>query len=199
MLFRSFDEASAIDDTIWEVTEGALTDSDTEILWLAFGNPTRNTGRFRECFRKYRDRWHHIHVDSRTAAITNKAQLKQWVTDYGEDSDFVKVRVRGIFPDASDTQLISAELVRQAKERSLTERDVAGAPKIMGIDVARGGADQSAVWLRQGLLARRLYKRHTPDSMVFAERLASLLREHEPDAAFIDMGAMGAQIGRAHV
>ena len=189
-----FDEASAIDDTIWEVTEGALTDSDTEILWLAFGNPTRNTGRFRECFRKYRDRWHHIHVDSRTAAITNKAQLKQWVTDYGEDSDFVKVRVRGIFPDASDTQLISAELVRRAKERSLTERDVAGAPKIMGIDVARGGADQSAVWLRQGLLARRLYKRHTPDSMVFAERLASLLREHEPDAAFIDMGAMGAPV-----
>ena len=44
-----FDEASAIDDTIWEVTEGALTDSDTEILWLAFGNPTRNTGRF-DCF-----------------------------------------------------------------------------------------------------------------------------------------------------
>ena len=128
-----FDEASAIDDTIWEVTEGALTDSDTEILWLAFGNPTRNTGRFRECFRKYRDRWHHIHVDSRTAAITNKAQLKQWVTDYGEDSDFVKVRVRGIFPDASDTQLISAELVRQAKERSLTERDVAGAPKIIKV------------------------------------------------------------------
>ena len=64
----------------------------------------------------------------------------------------------------------------------------------MGIDVARGGADQSAVWLRQGLLARRLYKRHTPDSMVFAERLASLLREHEPDAAFIDMGAMGAPV-----
>ena len=64
----------------------------------------------------------------------------------------------------------------------------------MGIDVARGGADQSAVWLRQGLFTRRLYKRHTPDSMVFAERLTSLLREHEPDAAFIDMGAMGAPV-----
>ena len=43
-----FDEASAIPDVIWEVTEGALTDEDTEIIWLAFGNPTRNTGRFRE-------------------------------------------------------------------------------------------------------------------------------------------------------
>ena len=45
-----FDEASAIPDKIWEVAEGALTDSDTEIIWLAFGNPTRSTGRFRECF-----------------------------------------------------------------------------------------------------------------------------------------------------
>jgi len=46
-----FDEASAIDDVIWEVTEGALTDANTEIIWCAFGNPTRNSGRFRECFR----------------------------------------------------------------------------------------------------------------------------------------------------
>jgi hypothetical protein len=47
---RRFDEASAISDKIWEVSEGALTDEDTEIVWLAFGNPTRNPGRFRDCF-----------------------------------------------------------------------------------------------------------------------------------------------------
>src|SRR5690606_7165113 len=29
-----FDEASAIPDIIWETAEGALTDRDTEILWL---------------------------------------------------------------------------------------------------------------------------------------------------------------------
>ena len=45
-----FDEASAIPDVIWETTEGALTDANTEIIWCVFGNPTRNTGRFRECF-----------------------------------------------------------------------------------------------------------------------------------------------------
>lgn len=201
-----FDEASAIDDTIWEVTEGALTDTDTEILWIAFGNPTRNTGRFRECFRKHRDRWLHIHVDSRDSAITNKAQLAQWVQDYGEESDFVKVRVRGEFPDATDTQLISAELVRQAKARRFVEQDVSGAPVILGVDIARGGGDFSAVWLRRGLLARRLFKGHTPDSMVFADRVASLIQEHRPDAVFLDMGAMGApvldrlmQLGFGHV
>ena len=44
-----FDEASAIPDVIWETTEGATTDANTEIIWLVCGNPTKNTGRFREC------------------------------------------------------------------------------------------------------------------------------------------------------
>ena len=39
-LLLVFDEASEIPDIIWETTEGALTDEDTEILWCAFGNPT---------------------------------------------------------------------------------------------------------------------------------------------------------------
>ena len=34
------------------------------------------------------------------------ALLDQWVADYGEDSDFVKVRVRGVFPNASSLQFI---------------------------------------------------------------------------------------------
>ena len=90
-----FDEASAIPDKIWETTEGALTDADTEILWCAFGNPTRNQGRFRDCFQRFRHRWRHRQVDSRTVKLTNKKQLQQWVDDYGEDSDFVRVRVKG--------------------------------------------------------------------------------------------------------
>jgi len=70
-----FDEASAIVDSIWETTEGALTDANTEILWLVCGNPTRNTGRFRECFGRLKHRWHGIQVDSRKVEGTNKAQL----------------------------------------------------------------------------------------------------------------------------
>lgn len=189
-----FDEASAVDDVIWDVTEGALTDKDTEIYWLCFGNPTRNTGRFRECFRKYRDRWVHMHVDSRDVAITNKEQLEQWAADYGEDSDFFRVRVRGEFPDAADTQLISSALVREARSRRLAEHEIYGMSKVMGVDVARTGGDQSSVWIRQGLWAYRVYKRHTPDSMMFADRLAGLIHEHRPETVFIDMGAMGAPV-----
>ena len=47
-----YDEASAIDDVIWEVTDGAMTTPNA--MWIAFGNPTKNTGRFFDCFNKFR-------------------------------------------------------------------------------------------------------------------------------------------------
>jgi hypothetical protein len=76
-----FDEASAIPDVIWEVTEGAMTDKDTEIIWAVFGNPTKNTGRFRECFKggRFEHRWNSRAIDSRTVKISNKAQMDEWV------------------------------------------------------------------------------------------------------------------------
>ena len=93
-----FDEASAIHDTIWEVTEGALTDADTEIIWCCFGNPTRSSGRFYDCFHKHRNYWHTRRVDSRSVSFSDKKQIEAWREIYGEDSDFFKVRVRGEFP-----------------------------------------------------------------------------------------------------
>lgn len=94
-----FDEASAIDDQVWETAMGALTDADTQIVWCAFGNPTRTTGRFhRECTQS--KRFHFTQVDSRTVSFTNKTEIEDWITDYGEDSDFVRVRVKGLFPRA---------------------------------------------------------------------------------------------------
>jgi hypothetical protein len=58
-------------DKVWEVIEGALTDEETEILWLVYGNPTRNTGRFRECFGKHRALWKTRQIDSREVEGTN--------------------------------------------------------------------------------------------------------------------------------
>ena len=110
-----FDEASSIIDLVWEVAEGALTDERTEIIWLCLGNPTLSTGRFCECFGRLRHRWNSLQVDSRTVEGTNKTQLAQWIEDYGEDSDFVRVRVRGEFPRSGSSQLIPPDLVARAR------------------------------------------------------------------------------------
>ncbi|HHO0199145.1 TPA: terminase [Klebsiella quasipneumoniae] len=184
-----FDEASNIADLVWEVAEGALTDENTEIIWIAFGNPTRNTGRFRECFRKYKHRWKTRQIDSRTVEGTNKEQIQKWVDDYGEDSDFVKVRVRGIFPDASELQFIPTGLTDEAMKRVVTAAQVAHAPRIIGVDPAYSGVDDAVIYLRQGLHSKVLWTGNkTTDDLIMAKRIADFEDQYQADAVFIDFG-----------
>ena len=142
-----FDEASAIENVIWDVSEGAMT--TVRCIWLVFGNPTRNTGRFRECFGKFRHRWITRSIDSRTARKTNKAKINQWIDDYGLDSDFVRVRVLGKFPRMASNQLISEEAV----DYCMTEYKAVGYelyPISICCDVARFGDDLTTIGAYQG-------------------------------------------------
>lgn len=189
-----FDEASGIIDKVWEVAQGALTDEDTEILWLAFGNPTKNTGRFRECFGRERHLWDTRQIDSRTVEGTNKAYLDELVETYGVDSDLVKVRVRGQFPSASSMQFIPSAVAAAARKRepSVLITD----PVIYGIDIARFGDDHSTLAKRCGRDARsREWKRwHQQDTMTIAGDIALEASLDKPDAIFVDVGAMGAGV-----
>lgn len=191
-----FDEASAIPDVIWETSEGALTDADTEIIWCAFGNPTRNSGRFRECFGRFRHRWKLHQIDSRTAKLTNKAQIAQWVADYGEDSDFVRVRVRGVFPRAGSMQFISSELAEAAMSAERWVDATVFDPLVMGVDVARFGDDSSVIRLRRGRDARTNppIKLRGVDTMTLAAKISEVYAEHHPDAIFIDEGGVGGGV-----
>lgn len=199
-----FDEASSIPDNIWEVTEGAETDKDTEILWAAFGNPTMATGRFRECFRKYRKRWKTYQVDSRTVSLTNKEKLQTWVDDYGEDSDFVKIRVRGMFPALSSLQFISSTDADAGFGKHLDPSAYEFAPKILTCDPAWEGDDDLVIGLRQGLHFQILKVLEKNDNdLHVANLLARLEDEHSANAVFIDAGygtgivSAGRTMGRA--
>lgn len=184
-----FDEASAIADKVWEVAEGALTDEGTEIIWIAFGNPTRNVGRFRECFRRFKHRWKARQIDSRTVEGTNKEQIAKWAADYGEDSDFFKVRVRGMFPSMSARQFIGEADVAAAYGKVLRPEQYEFAPKILTVDPAWEGDDEFAIGLRQGLSFRILRTMPKNDNDLVAARVvADLEDEHKADAVFVDAG-----------
>lgn len=198
-----FDEASAIDDVIWEVTEGALTDANTEIIWCAFGNPTRNSGRFRECFRKYRKFWNTYQIDSRTVKISNKAKIEEWLEAYGEDSDFFKVRVCGVFPSASDLQFISTEIADKAQKQSYKLGAFDHLPVIIGVDPAWTGSDSLEIVMRQGYYMKSLASiPKNDDDWRMAQLIAQFEDEYKADAVFIDMGygtgiySIGKQLGR---
>lgn len=189
-----FDEASAIPDCIWEVAEGAMTDKNTEIFFLCFGNPTRSSGRFYECFGRFRHRWITKKIDSRTVPITDKRQLNKWVSDYGIDSDFVKIRVLGEFPSGANASLISRESINCAVERMLNESVYQSSPRIIGVDVARFGEDKTVIARRQGLKLYDLKKYSNLDTMEVADAVIREISSFKPEAVFIDLGGVGAGV-----
>ena len=190
-----FDEASAISDTIWEVAEGALTDEDTERLWFAFGNPTRAKGRFKDCFGRFKHRWNTKQIDSRSVAITNKAQLQAWIDDYGIESDFVKVRVLGQFPSADVNALFSEAEVDAAMCREPAKGSYQHGAKIIGVDVARQGMDDSVIAYRQAHLILPVKRMHVPDTQLVARIVAQAIQEYEADGTLVDStGGYGAGV-----
>lgn len=187
-----FDEASAIADKVWEVAEGALTDENTEIIWIVFGNPTRATGRFKDCFGRQRNRWKTAQIDSRTVEGTNKGHLAKLVDAYGEDSDLVRVRVRGMFPKAASTQLISSDLVAAARLRETAY--AAYDPTIYGVDTARFGDDKSVCAVRRGRDARSIpwLRWNEATSIQIAGDIAQHHKSYPADAIFVDAGGPNA-------
>ncbi len=187
-----FDEASEIADVIWTQADGALTDEDTEIVWLAFGNPTQNTGRFAECFGKFKHRWITKQIDSRKVPGTNKRQIQTWVEDYGEDSDFVRIWVKGEFPRAGSNQLIPSDTVDAA--RRYRAMGFAELPKVMAVDVARYGKNQTVIGWRQGRKSVVLGKYRGLDTVQTAERVIEFRMKEEPDAVVVDGDGLGAGV-----
>jgi len=143
-----FDEASTIADSIWETAEGSLTDQGTEIIWLAFGQPTHLSGRFFRCFNADKHRWITRQIDSRTVPGTNLKLFEEWAEDHGEDSDFFRVRVRGEFPQSSSSQFISTSVVEAARRYRAVGYETF--PRIGSCDVARYGDDATVIGYRQG-------------------------------------------------
>lgn len=192
-----FDEASAIPDLIFEVTEGALTDRPpTQIIWAVFGNPTRNVGRFRECFPggKFAHRWNSAAIDSRQVSFTNKEQIARWIEDYGEDHDFVRVRVRGVFPRVDAVSFIPLELAREAIERELPE--ARGNPVVLGVDVGRFGDDPSVIYPRKGRDAWSLVPEvyHGLSTMQLAKRVVEAMTRYSATVCYVDEGGVGGGV-----
>jgi len=191
-----FDEASAIEDVIWETSEGALTDKDTQIVWCVFGNPTRNTGRFRDCFEggKFEHQWNTIHVDSRSIDFTNKDQINKWLAGYGDDSDFARIRVKGEFPRVGEMEFFNAQDVQDAATRDT----VSGLsdPMALGVDVARYGKNASVIYPRKGRDARTYARQRFQgvSTTQLADKIFETNFQYHADGIMIDGGGVGGGV-----
>lgn len=183
------DEASGIPDPVWDVANGAMTTPGA--MMFVFGNPTRNKGRFYECFHSQKHRWHTVRVDSRDCKTArNKKEILSWIEDWGEDSDYVRVRVRGEFPKAADSQFIPTGVVEKCKKYVAEGYDYE--PLVLGVDVARFGDAQTVLCFRRGRKVYDLLKYRELDLMQTASRVGEAINREHPEAVFVDSVGIGA-------
>lgn len=200
--FYIFDESSGIPEKIWEVAESGMVDGMP--CFFAFGNPTRANGKFyRVNFGDEKARWNTRVVDARECQIPNKETLQEDIDYKGEDSDYVRVYIRGLPPRSSDLQYIDYETVYAAQKREPVTMD--DEPLIAGVDCARGGNDKMVIRFRCGDDAKsippiKFAGEEVRDSMLAVAKLADLTtRTFGPNkkkvtAWFVDSGSMGGPI-----
>lgn len=138
------EEASGIDDIVFEVAQGALSTPGAKVLMC--GNPTRTTGFFYDTHHSLRERWKTMRVNSEDVPRA-RGHIEDIIAKYGRDSNAYRVRVLGEFPNTEDDAIIplhlcEAALVRQVKTTAFYP--------IWGMDVARFGSDRTSLAKRQG-------------------------------------------------
>lgn len=84
------------------------------------------------------------------------------------------------FTASSDDILIPLPDVLEAEARQLAWDDVGGMPVILGVDVARFGADSSVIVRRQGLKVDGPVVMRGLDNMQLADRVAAAIMENRP-------------------
>lgn len=91
------DEASGVEEPIFETMEGSLTSGN--ILVFIISNGTRNEGYFYDTHHKDAERWQNFAFDSEESPRVDWKYVNGIIAKYGKDSVQYVVRVKGGFPD----------------------------------------------------------------------------------------------------
>lgn len=139
------DEASGVADPIMEAILGTLTGENNKLLMC--GNPTKTTGTFYDSHTRDRALYKCHTVSSADSPRTNKENIESLVKKYGWESNVVRVRVRGEFPNQEDDVFIPLSIIEQCGSKLYELEDGKGMPYIIfGVDVARFGDDETIIY-----------------------------------------------------
>jgi len=166
--FFMIDEWSGVPDKVFEVARGAMGDPGS--MGLMMGNPTTNAGYGYNIFNKGSRVWRALSFSSldslndteysydyvdplgNVIKITHTGrQTRAWAADmkdeFGENSNTYKVRVLGEFGSGNKDCVIEPQWIKPAWSNP---KPAATGRRIMGVDVARSGNDDTSVVIRDG-------------------------------------------------
>lgn len=190
MLFI-IDEASGVDDVIFEVGRGAMSSPGAKTIMC--GNPTRTNGYFYNAFHSMKAFWKTMRVGCEDSTQVSKQYIEECKEEYGEDSNTYRVRVLGEFPVEGDDVIIPLHLVESAVTREIE----AYGEEVWGLDVARFGDDRCALAKRRGnVLSEKVKWWKNKDIMQTVGIVVNEYNEakKKPIVIFVDVIGFGAGV-----
>lgn len=189
------DEASAVDDVIFNAALGSLSTKGAKLLLCS--NPTRVSGFFYDSHHSMSHMFWTRTVSawessySREGGLIELAEVK-----YGRNSDQFRIRCEGLFPLQDEDSLIPRAWVEAALERDVEPYDC---NITWGLDVAYRGADRCALARRQGnVLLGGIEWWSGRDTMWTADHVSTLYRNtlpaDRPVAIYVDVIGVGAGV-----
>lgn len=194
------DEAKVVQAGIWDAAEGALSSGNAYALALSV--PGAPAGRFYEiCSRRpgYAD-WVTVHITLEQAVAAGRikpgwalARALQW----GEQSSIYVNKVLGEFHAGDEDAVIPLQWAEAAVERWHAWNDAGrsdpGGMRLIGVDVARSGADKTVLAHRHGSVITQLDYSVRQDTMkTTVDVQAALARGAEK--AVVDTAGVGAGV-----
>ena len=212
------DEASGVADPIMEAITGTLAGENNKLLLM--GNPTKTSGTFYESHTVDRALYRCHTVNAENSKRTNKENIEAMKRKYGADSNVVRVRVYGEFPEQEDdvfipiswleascnTEMSDVTAKALGKYRNdagiLQTADVRGVTHIqIGCDVARFGDDKTCIGFRVNEVVQLFKKYNGQDTSWTASNIAILYKSlkqnfkyKEKIAVVVDDGGVGGGV-----
>ena len=140
------DEASGVPEKVFEAAAGSMSGHSATTVLLS--NPTRSSGTFFESQTRLADTWWTRRWSCVESPLVSEEFVDEMRARYGEDSNAFRIRVLGEFPMADDDTIIPFHLADSAIKRDIEIPE--DTKPIWGLDVARFGADKTALCKRYG-------------------------------------------------
>ena len=184
------DESSGVDEKVFEVARASLSNPGASVVMT--GNPTRLQGFFYDSHHSHRERWTPLHWSCLDSPLPDEDYARDVIKDYGEDSNYYKVRVLGDFPNAESDQFISLEELEEAVRREVGPEG----KHVWGVDPAYLGDNECCLAKRQGLVVHEVIGKYGMDTM---ETAGWIMNEYEaaedkPQKIVVDKIGIGAGV-----
>jgi len=185
------DEASGIPDENHEILVG--TTGTIETLNFMISNGTRLSGTF--YLSHHRDKASYDYVDRWNCLESTwapKGYPKKIEKRYGKESSIYRVRVLGLFPKQEDDVFIPYDWADAARIRDFVFDPQA--KKVIGVDPARYGDDETVIAVRQGDGFLPYHVLRQKNTMEVAGFVANLANKEKAVQIFVDVIGIGAGV-----